>query len=452
MIAGYCRVSTTTQSEEYDALNQQMERVKKAGAQKLFVDIESGSSRTRKQFNEMMRLVKLRKITEVIVTRTDRLGRSLKAMIDARETLIDNNVRLTVLDAPIDKPESAFGELQFSQMAILSQYESQMLSERTRHGMNYFREKLCITKPPFGYKLTEDYKLTIDKDKFDACQEILKLLLEGCSFVHVSEILFEKFNIKFTSSGIRHWINNPGILGHTRYFTEMEHRRNPKKPRPPVIHENTHEAVATQKDIDEINRLLKNNYRKRHPRDKEYPLKGLLKCAECGGSMHRTIYHHKTKTGQQTHYVRCNKHYRNKYECSNKTNIKLTSVVDQVIQQCIEHAAKIAEETSIVTDSKEPAALTELRQQLAGLQALGSNPAISLAIQDLKTQIAIAENVDNTFKVVDEDSLRRIQVYSQAAFWESLTEETLATVLKSLIESVAVDSTQIVSNISWLFL
>lgn len=450
MKVGYCRVSTITQAEDFDSLNQQKARLQKVGVQELFVDVESGTSDTRKNFNELMRLVKQGRITEVVVTRLDRLGRSLKSALAAKDLLIENNVKLNILDSPIDDPSSPFGNWHFTQMAAIAEFESQMLSERTRHGMNYFREKLCLQKAPFGYRLTEDYKLVIDKEKYDACKEILKLLLNGCSFNYVSEVLFSKFNISFSSSGIRHWIDNPGILGHTRYFTEMEHRRNPKKPRPPLIHKNTHEAIAEQKDVDEIKRIVKSNYRKRHPRDKEYPLKGLLRCAECGGGLHRTVYKHKS-SDQETHYVRCNKHFRNKYECSNKTNIKLEAVQSQVIEQCIKYAAQIAEETSIVTDHKEPESLTELRKQLAGLEALGSNPAIKMAIQDVKSQISFAENVNNSFKQVDADTLRRMQAASHAAFWESLSEDKLALIFKSLLESVSVNSEQVVSSISWLF-
>jgi DNA invertase Pin-like site-specific DNA recombinase len=59
---GYARVSKFTQSEEFDALEQQVARLKAAGVQELLVDIESGRSDSRKEFNRLLQMVKSGKI------------------------------------------------------------------------------------------------------------------------------------------------------------------------------------------------------------------------------------------------------------------------------------------------------------------------------------------------------------------------------------------------------
>jgi site-specific DNA recombinase len=450
-IYGYARVSTSEQAVEYDALNQQVARLRDAGAEEVLIDIESGRSDKRKNFNELIKLVKRGRVREVIITRVDRLGRSVITIAKTIELFNEFDVKIRVLDAPVDAT-SSFGWFSIQQMASLAEFESRLLSERTRHGMNYFREQLKLQLAPFGYLLVEG-KLVVNRDKYQICREIIKLLLDGCSYNYVSEYLLSEHGLHFSSSGIRHWIGNPGICGHTRYFTEMEARRNPKKTRPPVVYRDTHEAIATESEIADIKQIAKSAYRKKHPRDKIYPLKGQMRCAECGSGMHRTIYKHK-KTDRQTHYVRCNKHFRNKLECSNGTNHRLESIKKQVIRQITKRAQQLTiESVSIEEPEAESAILIELRQQLVGLEALGNNPAILLAIQDLKNQILAEENRFklNTPNALDGDSYKLMVSYSQATFWESLPEDELASIFRSLVEFVSVDSASEAIEVGWLF-
>lgn len=449
-VYGYARVSTSEQAVEYDALNQQVQRLRNAGAEEVLIDVESGRSDGRRQFNELLRLVRRGGVREVIITRIDRLARSLITIARTIELFNEYDVKLRVLDAPVDA-SSSFGWYSIQQMGALAEFESRLLSERTRHGMNYFREQRNLQKAPFGYMLV-DGKLVVDESKRQLCREIIKMLLDGCSYNHVSEHLLAKYEVKFSSSGIRHWVSNPGILGHTRYFTDMEARRNPKNPRKPEIYRDTHEAIATEVEIGEIKRLAKQGGRKRHARDKTYPLKGQLRCALCGGGMHRTIYKFKTEQGRETQYVRCNKHFRNKLECSNKTNIRLDGVISQLIDLLVAHAGQLLAETGRIDDSQtESALLAELRANLAGLEALGNNPAILAAIQDVKNQILVEENRQQRPPRIDGDSHKLLESYRQATFWESLSDSELTTIFKSLLSTVSVDSNSSITSVDWLF-
>jgi site-specific DNA recombinase len=449
-VYGYARVSTSEQAIEYDALNQQVSRLRGAGADEVLIDIESGRSDKRKNFNELIKLVKRGKVREVVITRIDRLGRSVVTIARTIELFNEHDVKIRVLDAPVDST-SSFGWFSIHQMAGLAEFESRLLSERTRHGMNYFREQLKLQLAPFGYVLVEG-KAFVDESKRQICREIIKLLLDGCSYNYVSEHLLSEYKINFSSSGIRHWIDNPGILGHTRYFTDMEARRNSKNPRSPVIYRDTHEAIAAESEIAEIKRLAKQGARKRHPRDKAYPLKGQLRCAECGGGMHRTIYKFKREEGRETHYTRCNKHFRNKLECLNGTNHRLESIKKQVIDSLIARAGQLLAETSRIEEEKsESNMLIELRNQLSGLEALGNNPAILAAIQDVKNQILVEDNRQQYPLRIDGDSHKLLDSYRQATFWESLSDDEMASVLKSLISTISVDSNSSITSIDWLF-
>jgi len=446
MIYGYARVSTVEQSLEYDALKQQVKRLEDAGADVVLVDIESGRSNKRKEFNKLLKLVEKGKVREIICTRIDRLGRSDIDVIRTIQLFNDSGIILRILDAPIDV-SSSFGRFSASQMAALADFESRLLSERTRHGMAYFRSQGKVNMVCFGYRLTKEHKIIPDKKNFPIARKLIELMLEGYSYGAVSRYLFEEHGIKYSVSGLRHWIDNPTLLGHTRYFTEMEQRRNPKNPRPPQIIKNTHEAIATEFEIARIKRNAKSRPRFTGKKEKEYPLKGLLKCAYCGGGMFRIISRYKSG---ETHWIRCNKHARNPHFCHNKKNSRLNVLTKQVIEAITEEAERIIEQSELADNLVESSELIDLKQQLEGLKALNSsNPAIIAAMQDIENQIEAEILRSKYASKIDADRLKLAWSYSQPAFWESLDDGELRDAFISFVEAVFVDSTGNVSDVSF---
>ncbi|MGF1676412.1 MAG: fdxN element excision recombinase XisF [Rivularia sp. (in: cyanobacteria)] len=446
MIYGYARVSTVEQSLEYDALKQQVNRLESAGADVVLVDIESGRSNKRKEFNKLLKLIEKGKVREIIVTRIDRLGRSDIDVIRTIQLFNDHGIKLRILDAPIDVT-SSFGRFSASQMAALADFESRLLSERTRHGMNFFRSQGKVQRACFGYRLTKDYKLEPHPKNFAIAREIIEKLLQGCSYGVVSRWLVEERGIEFSFSGLRHWVKNPALVGHTRYFTEMEYRRNPKNPRPPQIIRDTHYRVATETEINQI----KTKTAKVQPcitlkKGSIHPLKGLLRCAHCGGGMYRVIS--KFKSGQ-SEYIKCNKHARNVHFCPNQKSTRLSVITKQVIERITGEAARIVEESNFCdrTTTESPQ-LLDLRQQMAGLQALHSNnPAIIAAIKDIQSQIE-AEVIRSQYaSKIDADKLKLAWSYGHADFWKSLDDAELREAFRSFVELVFVDSTGNVSDI-----
>lgn len=76
-VVGYARVSSPEQADDSQALEQQIARLKEAGATEILSDVESGSKDNRVEFQRLMSLVLDGAIDEVIFTRIDRLTRSL---------------------------------------------------------------------------------------------------------------------------------------------------------------------------------------------------------------------------------------------------------------------------------------------------------------------------------------------------------------------------------------
>lgn len=127
MLMGYARVSTDDQHLDLqrDALNQ-------AGCVRLFEDTASGIKAERRGLAELLTV--LRPGDTVIVWRLDRLGRSLKDLIQLVEKLDTIDVGLRSLQENIDTT-SAGGKLVFHLFGALAEFERNLINERTRAGL-----------------------------------------------------------------------------------------------------------------------------------------------------------------------------------------------------------------------------------------------------------------------------------------------------------------------------
>ncbi|WP_407474940.1 recombinase family protein [Sulfitobacter sp. PM12] len=141
MIIGYARVSTDDQS-----LDSQMDALSAAGAEKVFADRISGSSRTRPELDKMVD--QLRNGDVVTVTKYDRLARSLKDLLEIVETIRERGAGFRSLAEDIDTTTPA-GRLVFHVFASIAQFERERISERTREGLASARKRGRIGgRPP----------------------------------------------------------------------------------------------------------------------------------------------------------------------------------------------------------------------------------------------------------------------------------------------------------------
>jgi DNA invertase Pin-like site-specific DNA recombinase len=124
---GYARVSTDDQNAAL-----QVDALKKAGCIKVFTDHASGSKASRPELDKM--LEQLRTGDVVVVWRLDRLGRSLKNLIELVEHLADRAVGFRSLSESIDTT-TANGRLFFSIMGALAEFERDLIRERTHAGL-----------------------------------------------------------------------------------------------------------------------------------------------------------------------------------------------------------------------------------------------------------------------------------------------------------------------------
>jgi DNA invertase Pin-like site-specific DNA recombinase len=128
MTVGYGRISTRDQHPEaqHDALLV-------AGCEQIFIDTASGKLARRPELEKAL-LSANRAGDQVVITKLDRLGRSLEHLIDLSKTLDAGGVDLVVLDQGIDT-STAVGSLFFQIIGAIAEFEHSLMSERTIDGL-----------------------------------------------------------------------------------------------------------------------------------------------------------------------------------------------------------------------------------------------------------------------------------------------------------------------------
>jgi DNA invertase Pin-like site-specific DNA recombinase len=133
MLIGYARVSTTEQT-----LALQQDALEKEGCDRIFTDTISGSTTERHGLDEA--LGQLRKGDILVVRRLDRLGRSLKHLIETITALNERGIGFRSLTERIDTTTSG-GKLIFHIFGALAEFERDIIKERTQAGLQAARSR-----------------------------------------------------------------------------------------------------------------------------------------------------------------------------------------------------------------------------------------------------------------------------------------------------------------------
>ena len=127
MVFGYARISTTAQDESL-----QLDALHAAGCDRLMIDRASGATADRPALAEM--LDRLRPGDTVMVWRLDRLGRSLRHLIETVADLERRGVTLVSLTEQLDT-SSPGGKLVFHLFGAMAEFERDLIRERTQAGL-----------------------------------------------------------------------------------------------------------------------------------------------------------------------------------------------------------------------------------------------------------------------------------------------------------------------------
>jgi DNA invertase Pin-like site-specific DNA recombinase len=173
MLIGYARVSTIDQN-----LALQLDALQKAGCEKIFKDQASGGKVDRPGLQDVFKFA--REGDTVLVWRLDRLGRSLKHLIEMVTQLNERGIGFRSLQEAIDTTTSG-GKLVFQIFGALAEFERNLIRERTQAGLEAARARGRKGGRP---KALDGKKVELAYQLYDAKKHTIK---EICQILGISK-------------------------------------------------------------------------------------------------------------------------------------------------------------------------------------------------------------------------------------------------------------------------
>lgn len=130
MIVGYARTSTLDQKAGLDA---QKEELARAGCEKVFVEqVSSVDIKARERLSEALEFI--REGDTLVVTKLDRLARSVAHLLEVLQIVADRGASLRILSMGIDTG-TATGKLMLTILGGVAEFEREIMLERQREGI-----------------------------------------------------------------------------------------------------------------------------------------------------------------------------------------------------------------------------------------------------------------------------------------------------------------------------
>ena len=298
----YTRVSTNSQAElEYGSCEAQKDRIvsyiKSQEGLEVYKEYSdpgfTGSNIDRPALRELLRDVAARKVEFVMTYKIDRLTRSSKDFYSLIEFFEKNGVSFVSVSERFDT-SSASGRLLRNIMLTFAQFEREMTAERTKDKLNQRAEKGMWNggNIPIGYKPVDGKLLLVTKEA-TAIRGIFERFVSTGSlartmdFIKENQIKSPKTGNLISINGVFTILRNPVYIGKMRWGQKIHH----------AIHE-----PIISKELFEAAQSLKKEKIIKRPIHKNYLLKGLIKCAECGSSMTPCYTNKKIK---RFYYYKC---------------------------------------------------------------------------------------------------------------------------------------------------
>ena len=287
-VAGvYIRVSTEDQAREGFSLGEQEEKLlqlckfKELEVYKVYKDagISAKDMEHRPQFQEMLKDMKEGKINYIVAYKLDRITRSVRDLEELISVLEQYNCFL-LCDRDDVNTSTANGRFFVRMLTVLSQLEIEIVSERTKFGLNGAIKSGHIPgQRPFGYKSTEDKRMVIDNSTRPYVEKIFDMYLEGKSFQQIANYfkennIYPKKNWKDTT--IQKIIDNKIYMGDYEQYKRIGKQENLE----PIVYMNVVEPIISRAKWEECQRQKERNQRT-YTRDRVYTFFQRLKCPNC---------------------------------------------------------------------------------------------------------------------------------------------------------------------------
>ena len=216
----------------------------------------------------------------ITVYRIDRLSRSLSDFADLSKKFDEWGVQFVSVTQEINTATSS-GRMMLNILMTFSQYEREVISERTRDKLRASRRKGLYTGGivVLGYR-AEDKKLVIVPEEARLVRRIFQRYIE----IQSPKVIAAELNAEgFTTKSGKPW-NTAAIyriLNNHTYFGEVNYKNK-------EIHEGAHDAIINEETWLRTREILKANDPIKDPSRRtrrDIPLRGIIRCGHCGCPM-----------------------------------------------------------------------------------------------------------------------------------------------------------------------
>lgn len=321
-VALYTRVSTDLQAQKDEgSLDTQEARLRAAVTSRgcgweivrvLREEGESGKSLDRPEVQKLLQLIRKREVDVVMVTRLDRLSRSLPDFLKIHELLEQQEIQFWSLNENFDTTRAS-GRAMLKLSLVFAELEREQTAERTTAAMQARAERGLWNggHPPLGYESLGDGHLEV----IAAEAELVRLI-------------FDKYEELRSVPKLRRWLNDRGhrqkvytsrrrgktggkpfsratvlaMLKNQLYLGRIEHKGE--------IYSGQHASIIEEEQFERVRAIIAGNARNRRgppaTSKHDYPLTGLLTCGSCGysltsgaGTGRNRVHHYYTCVGLQ---------------------------------------------------------------------------------------------------------------------------------------------------------
>ena len=197
-VIGYVRVSTDEQAKEGISLEAQEEKIRAYCLVKSWELLEvvkdegvSAKNLERPGIKRVLEKVNKKEIDILVVFKLDRLTRSVKDLNFLIELFEKKGISLVSISENLDAT-TATGRLMLNLLASVSQWEREVIGERTKTVMRYLKENNRVySRPLFGFDVV-DGKLIPNLQEQRVIEEMKQLREQGLSYNRIAEYLRQK--------------------------------------------------------------------------------------------------------------------------------------------------------------------------------------------------------------------------------------------------------------------
>ena len=445
----------------------------------MFSDTESGASSERTGFKEVIELIKQGKVSTLRAVAWDRLIRDPQLGFMLKTLLREHGVQLILLNQGLVDLETSAGDLSSDMQILLGAYERKMIIDRVKDAHEKRRkQEIAWQVFPFGYKnVNKQYVLDTDPcvcpleerphnylelgldDEPDNSPRLLswskvriaREMIEGFLEWRKGSRVLQRVHARFGSSvkknrqpipglvipgsisGLKRWLRNPVLRGHTSY------QKYPRKGSYPDISEwtiirDTHldQALMTEEESQEVEEIISSSFGKRGKPERTYHLTGKITCEECNG---RCDF----KRGGSYTYYGCG---HSRTYCSNRKFVRIEAIEEAIIYQISKRANEIYLEDEISKPS-ESVRIIEIKKKIKDIEELSwasHDRDLSRLQKDLHRELKTEMNKPQEVaqEIIRHPQSRKIN------FWYTLTRVERELFYDKLVDNVVIGGGKVV--------